>query len=190
MLPASQGFSIEPHDIALISHAQANENPWAWSALALGGNRHLSLTHRLSAFSTIEKLESNNKVETRKGVIPGKRELHFPEQEGKPICAPDFPAGVFLELDASTLPPWKDARTTSGDSTDFSPFKSPQLLIKLSYSATFGRMRAVLVKKHPKHNETICQGAFVTCHDLTRINVTFAPHVLHITASSQYVSSR
>jgi hypothetical protein len=28
-------------------------------------------------------------------------------------------------------------------------------------------MRAVRVKKHPKYDETICQGAFVTCHDLT-----------------------
>ena len=28
-------------------------------------------------------------------------------------------------------------------------------------------MRAVRVKKHPKYDEVICQGAFVTCHDLT-----------------------
>jgi hypothetical protein len=167
--PTAQGFSIEPHDIALISHFQAHKDPWAWSALALGGSRHLSLTQRLSTLPTIAKLESSKEVETRKGIIPGKRELYFPEQEGKPIlAAPDFPAGVFLELDSSTLPPWKDARTTSGDSIDFSPFKSPQLLIKLSYAAKLGRMRAVHVKKHPRYDETICQGAFVTCHDLTK----------------------
>jgi hypothetical protein len=166
--PGAQGFTIEPHDIALISHSQASEHPWAWSALAVGGSRHLSLAQRLSTYSTLEKLEISKEVETRKGVIPGRRELHFPEQEDKPILtSPDFPTGVFLELDASTLPPWKDARTTSGDSTDFSAFKSPQLLIKLSYTAKLGRIRAVRIKKHPKYDETICQGAFVTCHDLT-----------------------
>jgi hypothetical protein len=166
--PTVQGFSIEPHDIALISHFQAHKNPWAWSALALGGSRHLSLVQNLSRFSTLEKLETTNEVETRKGVIPGKRELYLPEQKDKPILiAPDFPTGVLFELDASTLPTWKDARTTAGDSTDFSPFKSPQLLIKLSYASQLGRMRAVRVKKHPKYDETICQGAFVTCHDLT-----------------------
>ena len=166
--PGAQRFTIEPHDIALISHAQASDHPWAWSALAVGGSRHLSLVQRLSTYPTLEKLETSGQMETRKGVIPGKRKLHFPEQENKPILtAPDFPAGVFLELDASTLSPWKDARTTSGDSTDFSAFKSPQLLIKLSYTAKVGRMRAVRVKKHPNYEETICQGAFVTCHDLT-----------------------
>lgn len=162
------GFSVEPHDIALISHAQASEDPWAWSALAVGGNRHLSLVRRLSTYPTLEKLETCKEVETRKGVIPGKRELHFPQHKNKPILeSPDFPADVFLELDASTLPLWENPRTTSGDSKDFSAFKSPQVFIKLSYSARLGRMRAVHIKKHPLYEETICQGALVTFHDLT-----------------------
>jgi len=162
------GFCIEPCDVASISHGQAHETPWTWSALALGGTRHLSLAERYSKFPSLEKLEAQREVETRKGVIPGKQELHHPEQQDKPIlAAPDFPPGVFLELDSSILPPWKDARTTAGDSKDFSAFKSPQLLIKLSYSAKLERMRAVRVKKHPEFDETICQGAFVSCHDLS-----------------------
>lgn len=168
---AASGFSIEPYDIASISHARAHEFPWVWSALALGGNRHLSLAEKYSELPSLEKLEANNEVETRKGIIPGKRELYLPEQQGKPIlAAPDFPRGVFLELDSSTLPPWSDGRTTSGDSKDFSAFRSPQLLIKLSYTASVGRMRAVRVKKHPKSDQTICQGAFVSCHDLSEDN--------------------
>lgn len=165
---ATRGFSIEPHDIALLSHEQAHESPWAWSALALGGNRHLLLAERYSAFPSLEKLELEKKVETRKGVIPGSHELHHPAQAGKPILlAPDFPSEVFTELDASTLPPWDNARTAASDSTDFSAFRSPQILIKLSYAAELGRMRAVRVKKHPMHDETICQGAFVSCHDFS-----------------------
>jgi hypothetical protein len=167
--PPMEAFSIEPHDIALISHSQAHEVPWAWSALAVGGNRHLLLAQRLSAYSTIEKLDAAKLVKKRKGVITGDGRQHFPEQEGKPmLAAPDFPKGVFLELDASTLPPWTDARATSGDSTDFSPFKSPQLLIKQSYVAKLGRMRAVLIKKAPEFDETICREAYVTCHDLSK----------------------
>lgn len=163
------GFSIEPYDIALISHAEAHKAPWVWSALAIGGNRHLALAQRLSTYSTIQKLEAAGKVETRKGVITGDKRLHFPEQEGKPIlAAPSFPKNVFLELDASILPAWSDARATSGDSTDFSPFKSPQLLIKQSYVASLNRMRAVLVKKSPMSEETICREAYVTCHDLSK----------------------
>lgn len=162
------GFSIEPHDISLVSHAQAHLMPWVWSALALGGNRHLSLAKRYSAFPSLEKLELENKVETRKGVIPGNRKLHHPAQEGKPILlTPDFSSEVFTELDASTLPTWDDARTAASDSRDFSAFRSPQILIKLSYNAELGRMRAVRVKKHPQHDEAICQGAFVSCHDLS-----------------------
>ena len=162
------GFSIEPHDIASVSHALAHAQPWVWSALALGGNRHLSLAERYSAFPSLEKLEMERKVETRKGVIPGNRELHHPAQKGKPILlASDFPSEMLTELDASTLPEWNDPRTAASDSRDFSAFRSPQILIKLSYAAELGRMRAVRVKKHPKHNETICQGAFVSCHDLS-----------------------
>jgi hypothetical protein len=164
--PTTQGFSIEPHDIAVVSHAQAGELAWAWSALAVGGNRHFNLVQRLSSFPTLEKLETAGEVETRKGVITGDRKLHFPEHEGKPIlAAPTFPKGVFLELDASTLPPWTDARATSGDAVDFAPFKSPQMLIKQSYVAKLGRMRAALVKKSRKSDVTICREAYVTCHD-------------------------
>src|SRR5258708_40049639 len=85
--PPMEAFSIEPHDIAMISHSQAHEVPWAWSALAVGGNRHLSLAQRLSAYPTIEKLEAAKLVKKRKGVITGDGRLHFPEQEGKPMLA-------------------------------------------------------------------------------------------------------
>jgi len=163
----SKSFAIEPHDIAMVSHYRAQETPWIWSALALGGNRHLALIEKFSTLPSLEKLEIENQVVTRKGVIPGNRELHHPEEHGKPILlTPDFPPGVFIEMDASTLPPW-DARTASSDSINFAAFSSPQLLIKLSYSAQHGRMRAVQVKKHPQYRETICQGAFVSCRDLT-----------------------
>lgn len=163
----TRGFSIEPHDIGVLSHDEAHQSPWVWSALAVGNSRHYSLIGRLSPFPTIEKLAAANAVEKRKGVITGDEKQSFPLQEGKPIlAAPNFPKGVFLELEASTLPRWKNARATSGDSIDFSPFKSPQLLIKQSFVTKLGRMRAVLVKQDPKFEETICREAYVTCHDL------------------------
>lgn len=181
---ASQGFSIEPQDVSVMSHAQAAEISWAWSALAVGGSRHFNLIQRLSAFPTLEKLETAREVETRKGVITGDRKRHFPEHEGKPIIvAPDFPEGVFLELDAATLPPWADARATSGDATDFAAFKSPQILIKQSYVAKIGRMRAALVKRSPTFDQTICREAYVSCHD----NAENARHIR--TACMAYNSS-
>lgn len=165
---APQGFAIEPQDVSTVTHDEAANHPWVWSALAVGSRRDLMLLGRVSRYPTIEKLEAAGELEKRKGVIDGNRKLHFPQHRDKPILSsPTFPDDVFLELDAERLPRWNDPRATSGDSVDFSAFKSPQLFIKQSYDAKLGRMRAVAVRSSPGSSETICREAYVSVHDLS-----------------------
>ncbi len=165
---APQGFSIEPQDVGTLSHNEAASDPWVWSALAVGSRRDVILLKRVSRYPTLEKLEIAGEIETRKGVIDGDRKVRFPKLARNPILSsPDFPDDVLFEIDATRLPSWKDPRVTSGDSVDFSAFRSPQILIKQSYVAKLGRMRAAVVKRSPDFAETICREAYVSVHDLT-----------------------
>jgi hypothetical protein len=160
-------FLIEPSDAFTVSHHQAiADDPWVWSALAVGGTRHLAMIRRLKALPTLAKLEAEGIVDTRKGVINGDQKKKFPEHKDKPILAdPAFPEGTFLKLNAARLSPWSNPVATSGDSTDFSAFKAPQLIVKLSYDADYGRIRAALVGDRKGIAEVICQQGYVSCHD-------------------------
>lgn len=162
------GFSIEPHDISIISHLQATESPWAWSALAVGGNRHLSLVERLSKHPTLKKLEESDQVETRLGVIPGNRETVLPEDFKKRrfLGAPHFPKGTTLVLDARSLPTWNDARVADSDSTSFEAFKNPQLLIKQSLVTKESRFQAALTVPDDPTWGVICKKTYFSVHDL------------------------
>ena len=160
-------FAIEPADAFTVSHHQAiADDPWIWSALAVGGTRHMAMVRRLKELPTLAKLEAKGLVDTRKGVITGDGKKRFSEHKDKPILAePAFPEGTRFELQASKLPLWHEPLCDGRSSTDFSAFKSPQILIKQSFNAGIGRIRAVLVKKSHNSDETICREAYVSCHD-------------------------
>jgi hypothetical protein len=166
--PVTLGFSIEPHDVAVLTHSQAHEFPWAWSALAVGGSRHLSLVERMSRYPTLEKLEASNQVETRLGVIPGNRRTELPEEFKKRrfLGSPHFPKGTGLILDAKLLPTWDDARVADSDSTSFEAFKNPQLLIKQSLVTKEGRFQAALVSSDDPTWGVICKKTYFSVHDL------------------------
>jgi hypothetical protein len=160
-------FDIEPQDAFAVSQRDAlADDPWVWSALAVGGRRYLNMIRRLERLPTLQKLEADGQVVTRKGVITGDAKKSFPKHKDKPIlAAPAFPEGTFIQLTASDLPAWKHPVATSRDSTDFTAFESPQILLKQSFEATTRRMRAAIVKQASHSNLTICREAYVSCHD-------------------------
>ncbi len=171
--PVAKGFSIEPSDIAIISHLQASEVPWAWSALATGGTRHLALAQRLTTFPTLEKLETMKAVNTRKGVILGDHKKVLPDEfkQRRFFANEQFPKEVFLEMDASEAPLWENPRIDARGSVDFEAFAFPQLIIKQSFATKVGRFRAVTVKPDGTKGGVICKETYVSVHDLDEKSV-------------------
>jgi hypothetical protein len=162
----SKDFSIEPQDVSTISQREAAEDPWVWSVLALGGSRDVNLIRKLRDLPTLEKLESEGKIKTRVGVIPGNRAKELSKLRGRRYFdLTNFPEDVFIELDASRVPKWDDPRTSSKDSTDFEAFKNPQLLIKQSYPVGMGRFRAALVRSDDPTWGVICKKTYLSVRD-------------------------
>jgi len=69
---------IDVTDVNEVTHEEAAHDPLVWSALFRGGRRDLQLLKKLSRFDTLEKLETEGRVRTRRGAAQGKdkRERH------------------------------------------------------------------------------------------------------------------
>jgi hypothetical protein len=161
-------FVIEPQDVHQVTHSEASGDPLVWSALAIGGRRDLALVRRLRRGSNVKKLERSGAVMTRVGVIPGDKTLALPNLKGIPYFEEEnFPSGTFLEFDASGVPSWEDPRVSAKDSTDFEPFKQPQMLVKESYSVEEGRFRAAIVRGRDGEWGVISKETYLTVRDLS-----------------------
>ena len=168
-LHTTQGFTVEPQDVNTLTHEEATNESFIWPLLALGGRRDLSLVRRLMGLPNLAKLELQAQVATRLGVIPGdrKKKLGNEFKERRYFELTQFPEDVFLELEAATVQKWKDPRIDGKGSTDFTPFKAPQLLIKQSFSVKLGRFRAALVKTDDPEWGVICKKTYLTVRDLS-----------------------
>ncbi len=160
-------FTIEPQDVSRVSHHEAANDPLVWPVLSMGGRRDLNLIRKLSSYETLAKLKAKNEVMTRMGVIPGDQKKPLPELKDKPYFdATEFPEDVFLELDAATVPGWKEPRVHSLHGIKhFEEFKNPQLLIKQSFSAKTGRFRAALVRSDDPEWGVVCKKTYLSVRD-------------------------
>lgn len=160
-------FVIEPQDAARITHREAACDPLVWPVLSMGGRRDLNLIRRLSSMETLAKLTAKNQVMTRMGVIPGDKKKLLLDLKDKPYFdATEFPANVFLELDAANVPGWKDPRVDSLHGIKhFEEFKQPQLLIKQSLSSKTGRFRAALVRSDDPEWGVVCKETYLSVRD-------------------------
>lgn len=162
---ASRGFSVEPHDVKTLTHAEAAEDSMVWPVLMLGSSRDALLLRRLSAFPKLRQLEAEGVVATREGVVFGQRDKTPREKalRGLPLLQlPKFPSATSLELDASLLPTWEDPRVSARDSEDFSAFKLPQLIIKQGFETADSRFKAALVRSDASDWGVICSQAYLT----------------------------
>ncbi len=192
----TQIFTVEPQDISTLTHREAAEDAMVWPVLALGGPRDLNLIRRLDNLPNLAKLEKAGLAKMRMGVIPGNQNKEVLELRGKRYFdAQQFPADVFLQLDADTVPTQAQIRVDTGHGIkELGAFKSPQLLIKQSFSTESGRFRAVIVKSSDPEWGVICKKTYFSVRDLSPqssyiqsaclvYNSLFATYFLGLTSS-------
>jgi hypothetical protein len=155
---------FEAYDYHAVYADEADEHPSIWTALMWGGRRDHALLQRLARFSSVEKLEQKRLVQTRVGIIWGDRSKRQDAIVGRPLLdADDFPQHDFPFVDAISLPTNSDAFIHSKDSSDFSAFLSPQLILKLSWLGADRRFHARIVRPQAGQG-VICTQSYVSVH--------------------------
>ena len=159
-------IAIDPQDVSRLDQVTAHESGIIWAVLTMGGWRDVNLIKKLSQFPTLGKLEKNNVVATRRGIIPGDKKV--PAFKGQLYYeSANLPEGSLTELrvDELGLPTNPSVHQLHGVK-NLSAFKQPQLLVKLSYTKP-GRFRAALVKRSNSKDDwgVICRKAFLSVHD-------------------------
>jgi hypothetical protein len=157
-------IAIEPNDYRWISTEDAANEPAIWPALMWGTARDLRLLQRLRTFQTLAQPSEGVTVKSREGIIFGDRQrevTHLRRQ--RMFDERTFPANSLTHLDADDLPRAGDIHVHSRDSTDFSAFVSPQLIIKQGWQVATRRFQARLV--HSAWNEgVLCTQSYITVH--------------------------
>lgn len=166
-LSADDDFRIvfDAYDYHAVLLHEATSDPTIWTALTWGGRRDHALLRRLAKFPTIEKLEAEKIVRSRKGIKRGSNPAKFQEElvDAPILEADDFPAEGFPFLDPSLLPRNTEPRTHWKDSTDWSAFKPPQLLVKVAWRRSTDRFQARVVKEGAPQG-VVCSASYVSIH--------------------------
>jgi hypothetical protein len=150
---------LDPYDVHWVQPREVIEEPWLWSALAWGGERHRALVRRLQSFPTMEELAAGGVVRTREGLNRGNRQQEQPELVGwRHLSEPTFPGTSPVRLPASLLPRNSDPFIDRAASKDLSAFALPQLLVKRSLLKEDGRFQARLVEEEP----VLCEKMYVS----------------------------
>ncbi|MBD2318366.1 HsdM family class I SAM-dependent methyltransferase [Phormidium tenue] len=159
-------IKIEPQDINTIYLQEAIWQPLVWTVLMWGGRRDLNLIQHLARHESLSKYEKKGLVKTRQGVIPGDRKKYQEELLGRRrIWKAKFPQNTFLKLNAEDIPINNDPMTHSRDSTDFSAFEIPQLILKQSWQASSKRFQAAIIEPDEhSHRGVICSETCVSVH--------------------------
>jgi hypothetical protein len=157
---------LEPQDINSIYPDEIRLAPFVWATLMWGGRRDLSLIIKLTKHENLEKLIEKGLIKTRQGICRGDRRREQPEIVNRSILqAAQFPDDTFIFLDHEKLPINNDSRTHSKDSTDFSSFIAPQLIIKKSWQAAINRFQAAIVRANQELDQGImCSESYVNVH--------------------------
>ncbi|MBC8394866.1 MAG: hypothetical protein H8E17_20145 [Deltaproteobacteria bacterium] len=154
---------IEPNDVQLIYQDDAASKSIIWSAYTWGGPRELALIRHLDGKISLDSLLREDKISKRQGIIRGDCGRENNEIRNRRILeSPEFPAGTFLSLYARSLPkndnPWVHSR----ESTDYSAFNLPQLIIKQGWQVGSKRFEAAIVKD--SHEGILCSQSYTSIH--------------------------
>ena len=156
---------IEPADINLIYVQETIADSLVWTALMWGGRRDLVLLRRLSQQENIEKLKINNIAITRQGIIRGDRSKRQAKILDKRILeSKKFPDDTFIFLQAENLPVNNDPYTHSRDSTDFTAFEMPQMILKQGWQTGSKRFQAAISRADNTMEGIICSKSYVSVH--------------------------
>jgi type I restriction-modification system DNA methylase subunit len=155
---------IEPNDINEINVQEVIKEPVLWTALMWGNKRDAILIRRLNHFQNLRELKNNGVLKTRQGIIRTDRKKRQESIIGKRILdAKKFPPDTFLFLKAENLPINNDPMTHSRDSTDYSAFELPQLILKQSFQQDTKRFEARLIQSGEKQG-VLCSTGYVSVH--------------------------
>jgi type I restriction-modification system DNA methylase subunit len=158
---------IEPQDINLVYPHEVNQNPNIWSTLMWGSRRDLDLMSRLEKFPSLAKLEKQGIAKTRQGIIRGTKRKKIEEIRNRRILderSSSLLKKSFLFLNANDLPVNHNDEVHWKDSTDFSAFNNPQMIIKMSWQSKNKRFLSVLIHSDEADVGIICSGSYVTVH--------------------------
>ncbi len=157
---------IEPCDENEVWPEEAVQDPLVWTTLAWGGRRDLGIMRRLGHETSLEELEREGIVKTRRGIGRGKRVVRQDEIVGMPLLnSQTFPKGTLMYLDAAQLRLNEDPFLYKGHSKDLSAFKLPQMILKLGWRKDeAGRFKAALVKSNEKLGPVVCSSIYISVH--------------------------
>lgn len=166
-LSADDDFRIvfDAYDSHAVLLHEATRDPTIWTTLTWGGRRDHALLRRLTAFPTIEKLEANKLVKSRKGIKRGSNPTKFQQElvDAPILEGDDFPAEGFPFLDPAALPKNAEPRTHWKDSTDWTAFRPPQLIVKVAWRRSTDRFQARVVPEKAKRG-IVCSASYVSVH--------------------------
>src|ERR1017187_2568139 len=153
---------VEPADVKEIYPDEAGTIPEIWTALLWGNRRDWSLIRHLQKFGSIEKNVPPKNF--RRGIEFGDRKKTLRQLERRRILIhSDFGQHDLIYLDASSLETFDNPKIHSKDSTDFSAFNLPQLLIKRSWRKISNRFQSRLVQGKGAEG-ILCTQSYATVH--------------------------
>lgn len=164
--PGSEEFSVvvEPNDRRWISVNETHSDPVAWTALMWGTARDRVLLTRLQTYPSLAAPGPKYEVNSREGIIFGDKAESRPLLSGRRMLTETgFTFGQLLYLDADNLPKLDEVRTHSRDSTDFTAFSWPQLIIKQGWQKSASRFRALLTESTDREG-ALCTQSYITVH--------------------------
>jgi N-6 DNA Methylase len=159
----SFGIIIEPHDISEIYPVDAMEDT-VWSVKMWGGNRDQELIRRLRSKKTLDKLEREEIVKIRKGIVWGDRArtIDLKNRAYLLLDRPNLSSSTFPYLSVNELLAIESLHIDKDDSPDLTPFQSPQLLIKKGWTVLKKRFLALLHITDPRG--VVCTQSYLSVH--------------------------
>lgn len=145
---------------------EAISEPWIWSALMWGGNRDRELLYRLSQYESLQKLKQRGVIKTRDGVVWGTEHKKLEEKirGRRRLDVEEFASEPGIYLAADALPKIDDPHIYEDDSTDFSAFELPQLILKKSWIQETARFQSKMVSTTAETQGVICSKSFISVH--------------------------
>jgi hypothetical protein len=167
-------IAIDPQDIHSMTHCEAMNDPVIWSALLVGGRRDWRLVKRLSGEVTLKELVAKTEAGAtdsqcmlkRDGIVRGSKNQRREDQvlNRRILESPDFPHSDSLSLRAGSLPINENPHIYVRDSSDFSAFSSPQMLVKKTVIKDVGRFQARWVIPGADKKGVIPTKSYVSFH--------------------------
>jgi hypothetical protein len=103
-------------------------------------------------------------VSSRKGIVLGDEARAQPElTNARMLDGDSFPGDTLLYMDTVDLSVIREVRTDAQDSTDFTAFSWPQLIIKKGWQQAASRFQARLTRSNRKE-AALCTQSYVTVH--------------------------